>query len=81
MAPLTMEGAQNLGVVWELSPSRNGKWTEKILHSFNGKSGSYPFSGIVIDSDGRIGDAHSAATANPQPSSLFLTVLGITAQC
>jgi uncharacterized repeat protein (TIGR03803 family) len=29
-------GAHNLGVVFELSPKANGKWGERILHSFNG---------------------------------------------
>jgi uncharacterized repeat protein (TIGR03803 family) len=39
-----------------LSPSANGKWTEKILHSFNpiGKDGYEPPAGLVIDQAGNL---------------------------
>jgi len=48
-------GAKNYGTVYELSPRKKGKWTEKILHSFkSGKDGANPFAGIVFDSAGNI---------------------------
>jgi uncharacterized repeat protein (TIGR03803 family) len=42
------------GTVFELIPS-NGKWTEKVLHSFypNG-GGNNPFAGLILDSSGNL---------------------------
>jgi uncharacterized repeat protein (TIGR03803 family) len=39
------------GYVFELTPHANGKWTEKVLHSFdnNGKDGYYPIAGLILD--------------------------------
>ena len=44
------------GIVFELSPSANGRWTEKVLHSFvdNGKDGAYPDGEVVFDSSGSL---------------------------
>jgi len=49
-------GAKSFGTVYRLSPQKNGKWTETILHSFKGgkKDGSEPFAGIVFDAAGNI---------------------------
>jgi hypothetical protein len=45
------------GAVFELSPpkTKGGKWTEKVLHGFRGKSdGANPNGGLVLDSKGAI---------------------------
>jgi uncharacterized repeat protein (TIGR03803 family) len=43
------------GTVYELSPAKNGTWTEKILHFFKGGTdGRDPFAGIVFDAAGNI---------------------------
>lgn len=44
------------GTVFELSPGSNGKWTEKILHSFynNGTDGTNPYIGVVFDAAGNM---------------------------
>jgi uncharacterized repeat protein (TIGR03803 family) len=48
-------GEHNRGTVFELSPSANGTWTETVLYSFAGRpDGSYPSSGIAIDSAGNL---------------------------
>jgi len=53
-------GAENIGTVYKLSPvtsgKNNGKWTERILHSFRGgkEDGYEPWAGIVFDADGNI---------------------------
>jgi uncharacterized repeat protein (TIGR03803 family) len=54
------------GTVYELSPGKNGKWTEKILHRFHGgKDGDDPFSGVVLDASGNIyGTARGAGKSN-----------------
>jgi uncharacterized repeat protein (TIGR03803 family) len=47
---------QGCGTVFELIPGSNGKWSEKVLHSFqnNGKDGYYPFTGLTIDGQGNL---------------------------
>lgn len=49
-------GSKNFGTVYKLSPHKNGKWTETILHSFDGgaKDGNDPVGGIVFDAAGNI---------------------------
>jgi uncharacterized repeat protein (TIGR03803 family) len=39
------------GTVFELTPRAGGRWTEKVLHSFNynGKDGVDPYAGLIFD--------------------------------
>jgi uncharacterized repeat protein (TIGR03803 family) len=46
-------GIQEDGVVFELSPS-GGSWTEKVLHSFSGRNGDFPASGVTLDGFGNV---------------------------
>jgi uncharacterized repeat protein (TIGR03803 family) len=56
----TSEGGANsncnygCGTVFELTQSKDGGWTEKILHSFNGKDGDYPVAGLILDKSGNL---------------------------
>jgi len=46
-------GSKGYGTVYELIPTKTGEWTEKILHSFTGRSdGNGPYTGVVIDTHG-----------------------------
>jgi hypothetical protein len=47
-------GGGDLGCVFELSPSQSGKWVETVLHSFRGKGGSDPVSGLILDATGNL---------------------------
>jgi uncharacterized repeat protein (TIGR03803 family) len=49
-------GAYGAGTVFELSPTDEGGWTEKILHSFNfdGNDGSYPLARLIFDAAGNL---------------------------
>jgi uncharacterized repeat protein (TIGR03803 family) len=49
-------GLTNNGTVYRLSPTANGKWTYRILHSFSGSpiDGANPYAGIVFDAAGNI---------------------------
>ncbi|MGB6633848.1 MAG: choice-of-anchor tandem repeat GloVer-containing protein, partial [Terriglobales bacterium] len=49
-------GLDGYGTVYEVSPEKHGKWTEKILYSFEGgtSDGYSPFGGIVFDAAGNI---------------------------
>jgi uncharacterized repeat protein (TIGR03803 family) len=63
---LVMDGAGNLygttasgghsgdGVVFELSPTANGSWKEKVLHSFSGPGGNQPDAGVIFDTFGNL---------------------------
>jgi uncharacterized repeat protein (TIGR03803 family) len=48
-------GVYGLGVVFELSPAKNGKWKEKVLHSFgNGTDGAGALAGLGFDTAGNL---------------------------
>jgi uncharacterized repeat protein (TIGR03803 family) len=49
-------GARNGGTVFELTPGAEGKWTEKVLHSFEepGHTAAGPFGGVVFDTAGNL---------------------------
>jgi uncharacterized repeat protein (TIGR03803 family) len=42
------------GVVFELTPSANGDWKEKVLHAFTGKDGGSPLASLVFDGEGNL---------------------------
>jgi uncharacterized repeat protein (TIGR03803 family) len=44
----------NCGVVFKLSPGANGKWTETVLHYFNGNDGANPYAGLIFDAAGNL---------------------------
>jgi uncharacterized repeat protein (TIGR03803 family) len=48
------------GTVFELSPGSDGKWTESILHVFQGTDGFYPVGSLVIDTSGNLYGVTSA---------------------
>lgn len=45
---------QGCGVVFKLTPAANGRWSESVLHSFNGNDGCYSVAGLVTDSAGNL---------------------------
>lgn len=49
-------GLQGIGTVFELMPTDDGHWSEKILHSFVPGSwdGAYPYAGMVFDGAGKL---------------------------
>ena len=47
-------GADNDGLVYKLSLGTSGKWTEQILHTFDGIYGGKPLAGLVFDSAGNL---------------------------
>jgi uncharacterized repeat protein (TIGR03803 family) len=50
----TEGGAYKAGTVFELTQKRSGKWTESLLHSFNGTDGDSPYGGLVFDPTGNL---------------------------
>jgi uncharacterized repeat protein (TIGR03803 family) len=49
-------GANNLGAVFKLSPPAvpGGRWTESVIHSFNGDDGTLPVGPLLVDPNGVI---------------------------
>jgi uncharacterized repeat protein (TIGR03803 family) len=57
-------GEHGEGAVLQLVPGTNGKWKERILHSFNGKDGLEPYSGLIFDVAGNLyGTTHSGGAS------------------
>jgi len=46
-------GMTGVGVVFEMTHTSGG-WTEKVIHSFSGPDGSYPYSGLIFDRAGNL---------------------------
>jgi uncharacterized repeat protein (TIGR03803 family) len=50
-----LRGAFGDGVIFQLTPYSNGKWSERILHAFTGgKDGAGPDVGLVFDAAGNL---------------------------
>jgi len=47
-------GVYGYGSVFQLSSGANGKWTEKLLHSFNNNDGLAPVAGLTFDAAGNL---------------------------
>lgn len=46
-------GLVGCGIVFKLSPTKTGVWTETVLHSFQGPpDGAFPSSGLILGTDG-----------------------------
>jgi len=50
----SLGGTYARGAVYELSPTANGGWAEKLLHSFNGTDGFDPYAGVILDAAGNL---------------------------
>jgi uncharacterized repeat protein (TIGR03803 family) len=48
-------GTNDVGTVFELTPTAGGGWTETVLHSFgNGTDGQNPYAGLIFDAAGNL---------------------------
>jgi uncharacterized repeat protein (TIGR03803 family) len=47
-------GGSGDGVVFELSPNSNGRWTETVLHTFTYSDGAAPYAGVIFDASGNL---------------------------
>jgi uncharacterized repeat protein (TIGR03803 family) len=56
-------GTSGAGTVFELTPS-HGKWTEKVLYSFNGQDGAEPVASLIFDAKGNLYGTTSGGGAN-----------------
>jgi uncharacterized repeat protein (TIGR03803 family) len=44
----------NCGVVFELTPNKDGTWIESVLNSFSGRDGIQPVAGLIFDPAGNL---------------------------
>jgi len=53
---LTCGKGYGCGTVFKLTPKVGGRWAESVLHKFNanGKDGTYPDAGLVVDASGNL---------------------------
>ncbi len=56
-------GADNAGVVFEMTPGAGGSWTETLLRTFNGADGKDSCSGMIFDGSGNLYGTTSAGGA------------------
>jgi uncharacterized repeat protein (TIGR03803 family) len=42
------------GTVFKLTPASDGKWNEKVVHSFDGKDGELPSADLIFDAAGNL---------------------------
>jgi uncharacterized repeat protein (TIGR03803 family) len=42
------------GIVFELTPGADGKWTYKVVHQFNVTDGAWPYGGLIFDAAGNL---------------------------
>lgn len=49
-----VDGACDVGEVFELTRGSNGQWALSLVHSFSGTDGSSPQAGVILDSAGNI---------------------------
>lgn len=50
----TFDGGFGLGNVFELSPAKDGSWTETVLHNFTGPDGAAPVNSLILDDAGNL---------------------------
>jgi uncharacterized repeat protein (TIGR03803 family) len=50
----TFQGGQGYGVVFQVAPNSNGRWTEKVLHAFVNTPAGSPVAGLVMDTAGNL---------------------------
>jgi uncharacterized repeat protein (TIGR03803 family) len=50
----TEGGRRGYGVVYELSPSQGGVWTETVIYSFQGADGAAPAAGLIFGQAGTL---------------------------
>ncbi len=50
----TEGGSAGYGVVYELSPSQGGGWTQTVIHTFQGSDGAAPAAGLIFDKAGNL---------------------------
>ena len=48
------QGGVGYGAVFELTPSTNGRWKEKVLHGFGNSPSANPVAGLVMDAAGNL---------------------------
>jgi len=69
----TYTGGAGGGIVFSLTPTSTGPWTENILHTFSNGDGLNPAAGLVFDAHGNLCGTTSAGGSGAQGTVFELT--------
>lgn len=69
-------GLYSHGIVFELTPTAKGQWTETILHDFNSLDGNSPYAGVIIDASGNLYGTTNSGGANNEGAVFELSPQG-----
>ena len=70
----TSAGGQSYGLVFELSPTSGGAWTQSVLYTFtNGSDGAQSYANLLFDKQGNLYGTTSAGGLNNNGSVFELT--------
>src|ERR1700733_2365969 len=47
-------GPGNDGVIYKMTRSADGSWTQSVIHTFDGADGEWPFAGMIFDAAGNL---------------------------
>jgi len=73
-----LAGAYNAGIVFELTPSAGGSWSESILYNFTGgKDGGEPFAGLTFDQAGNLYGTTAVAGNLKHCKQVFVSGCGV----
>jgi uncharacterized repeat protein (TIGR03803 family) len=64
--------SEGCGTVYQLKPNSDGTWTETVIHAFNGSDGAYPWSSLLLDSQGNLyGSAAGQVNDDDYPDCVY----------
>jgi len=73
------DGIPGCGVVFQLAPTKEGPWTETVLHAFmGGADGGWPLANVILDSAGNVyGTTWGGGDTNDCPPDGLLPGCGV----
>ena len=63
--------SRGCGTAFELTPTKNGEWMEKVLFKFRGDDGAYPWSNLIFDSSGNLYGETFSSNRSAGPGTVF----------
>ena len=63
--------SRGCGTAFELTPTKNGGWMEKVLFKFRGDDGAYPSSNLIFDSSGNLYGETFSSNGSAGPGTAF----------
>jgi uncharacterized repeat protein (TIGR03803 family) len=65
---LSQCGGAGCGLIFQLTPSAGGRWTETVIHRFtSGRDGWFPYAGLIFDTAGNLYGTTGTAACGGDP--------------